>query len=109
MKNVAIENYYLQYKQRLDLEISFTPKKVIGFTKLSFKLVNPTEFKNLEADYLLLKLNCDNIQIKSITLRSEALNYNYITPYKIKEYLQNLYSNIEDYESLVNLNRVEYN
>ncbi len=110
MKNVtSFGDYYLQYKQRLDLDISFTPRKVLGFTKLSFKLQNQIDLKSIENDHLSLKLNCDNIIIKSIYLKSkEVLNYLYIPPYKVKEYLQSLYLNIDDYDSLMNVNRIEY-
>lgn len=68
---------YKQSKQRVDIEIDFTNKKVIGKTVLTFTLKNDTNLKtNNPPDSYYLKLNSDNMIIKSINFQMKNFSDN---------------------------------
>ena len=120
--NENLLKYYNQKKQRIDLDIDMNLEKVIGLTKLTF-LVNEKSEKVKKPDYFILCLNAENIFINKIKiqriLKSEKdnknnenifdLSFKNSSPSKYyKNYLDQLYSNIEELESFKNINRIEW-
>jgi hypothetical protein len=112
-------DYYKQIKQRIDIDIDFNRKALIGKTKLTYLNIS----KEISSKRLLLKLNAENMNIKSIgiyksnTNTNEAqqnktiitpLAYRYIYPGDVISYLKEIYHPIEDIESFKNLNRLEW-
>ena len=125
--------FYSQKKQRIDLYLDIQSYKVVGFTKLTFK--PKPELKDEIPDILTLYLNCENMEINNVKMlkiskTSEEvegrggrvggtknyeenknmipLEYNNTSTNDYKNYLGELYKNIEDIESFKNLNRVEW-
>ena len=125
--------FYSQKKQRIDLYLDIQSYKVVGFTKLTFK--PKPELKDEIPDILTLYLNCENMEINNVKMlkiskTSEEgadrggrvggtknyeenknmipLEYNNASTNDYKNYLDELYKNIEDIESFKNLNRVEW-
>jgi len=121
-KNDNILTYYNQIKQRIDLNIDMNSQKVIGQTKLAFILNN--EINEEIPELLFLYLNSENIYINNIKIEKEKeknktkkindkyyidLEYKNSSPYHYyKNYLDQLYGNIEEMESFKNINRVEW-
>jgi len=56
----------------------------------------------------ILKLNSENLVIKSVNLVKEqhSLKFSYINPNHTTDYLKSLYNNVDDPESIRNINRV---
>ena len=120
-----IENllkYYNQKKQRIDLDVDMNLEKVIGLTKLTFILNEKLEEVN-QPDYFILYLNAENIYINSIKIQRISknekdnkvnenifdLSFKNSSPYLYyKNYLDQLYFNIEELESFKNINRIEW-
>ena len=125
--------FYSQKKQRIDLYIDMSTKKVLGFTKLIFR--PKSDIKDEIPEFLSLYLNCENMEINSVKLdmtekRSEEsldqgrreddmknnnekqkiiqLDYKNTSINDYQKYLKELYENVEDFESFKNLNRVEW-
>ena len=55
--------YYKQTKQRVDIDIDLEKTSIIGLTKLTFI---PKEINNIQNQDYILKLNAENIYIKSV-------------------------------------------
>ena len=116
--------YYAQTKQRIDLNIDMNLEKVVGQTKLTFILNK--EIIQQFPENLFLYLNAENMFINNIKmqindelLEEKKINNQYnnlielqftnSSPYYLyKNYLDQLYGNIEELESFKNINRVEW-
>ena len=101
--------FFKQTKQRVDIDIDLENSKITGLAKLTFI---PKENNIPKHDYIL-KLNAENIYIKSVYFLSKNeeiiyINYHNTNPYYTKTYLDDLYNNIEEIESFRNINRVEW-
>lgn len=59
--------YYKQSKQRVDIDIDFQNKKILGKTNLTFLLKEETKSSKLP-ETLILKLNSDNMIVKSTNI-----------------------------------------
>ena len=113
-------NYYTQVKQRIDLKIDMNSQKVIGLTKLKF--ISRNDIYEEMPESLFLCLNGENMHIKDIKIdidnRKNKDNENNIlmnlefkntSPnYYYKNYLDQLYENIEEIDSFKNINRIEW-
>ena len=102
--------YYKQTKQRVDIDIDLEKTSIIGLTKLTFI---PKEINNIQNQDYILKLNAENIYIKSVYIIKKDedivnLTFKNTNPYYTKSYLEDLYQNIEEIESFRNVNRVEW-
>ena len=125
--------FYSQKKQRIDLYIDMSTQKVLGFTKLVFKV--KSEIKDEIPEVLSLYLNGENMNINSVKLERSTKNhdesmdqggrddgikangnkkklvklqYKNTSNSDYKKYLEDLYENVEEIESFKNLNRVEW-
>ena len=125
--------YYTQTKQRIDLNIDMNSQKIIAQTKLTFLFKN--EKDNLISDipdFLYLHLNGENIIINNIKIikcdfekmkkkkdeksisfneykNMKDLEFKYSSPIcNYKNYLDNLFQNIEELESYKNIKRIEW-
>ena len=128
--------YYTQKKQRIDLYIDMNTQKVVGLTKLTFEVKN--EISDEIPEFLTLNLNAENINIISVKMQKNSkkdkdcndghgrggrgwesqnlsINQNLIplefknsSTNDYKNYLNELYENIEELESFKNINRVEW-
>jgi hypothetical protein len=125
--------FFSQKKQRIDLYLDMTTKKVIGVTKLIFRPKH--EIKDEIPEFFTFYLNSENMSINSVKLdktekiaedkkgSSEGgislkyneenkklipLEYKYTSTNDYKKYLEELYENIEDIDSFKNVNRVEW-
>ena len=125
--------FYSQKKQRIDLYLDIPTHKVLGFTKLTFR--PKSELKDEIPEDLTLYLNSENMEINSVKMLKIAkksedgdnqggrggvsknydenknlipLEYNYTSTTDYKNYLDDLYKNIEEIESFKNLNRIEW-
>ena len=117
--------YYVQRKQRIDLNIDMDSQKVIGLTKMTFILDNETSEEIPEI--IFLYLNAENVYINSIKIQIyeniqnnkkininnnkniKDLEFKNTSPFRYyKNYLDELYGNIEELESFKNINRVEW-
>jgi len=122
VNNENLLKHYNQKKQRIDLDIDMNLEKVFGLTKLTFSLNEKLE-KAKKPDYFFLYLNAENIHINSIKIqkiskneKGNKVNENIIdlsfknsSPYLYyKNYLDQLYYNIEELESFKNINRIEW-
>ena len=101
--------FFKQTKQRVDIDIDLENTKITGLAKLSFV----SKENNIPKNDYILKLNAENIYIKSVYFINKNeeiiyLNYHNTNPYYTKTYLDDLYNNIEDIESFRNVNRVEW-
>ena len=135
-ENDNILKYYTETKQRIDLYLDMTSQKVVGLTKLSFESKNEM-FEEIP-DFLTLYLNAENIKINYVKMQNNSkketesqenmgrggrgggqkyfganqnlipLEFKNASPDDYKNYLNDLYENIEDLESFKNLNRVEW-
>ena len=131
-----LSKYYTQKKQRIDLFLDMNSQKVVGQTKLTFVVIN--EIIEEIPEILTLYLNAENININSVKMQinkkkekefSEGpgkggrggssknliieqnfipLEYKNSWTNEYKNYLNNLYENIEELESFKNINRVEW-
>ena len=131
-----LSKYYTQKKQRIDLFLDMNSQKVVGQTKLTFAVKN--EIIEEIPEILTLYLNAENININSVKMQinkkkekefSEGpgkggrggssknliieqnfipLEYKNSWTNEYKNYLNNLYENIEELESFKNINRVEW-
>ena len=131
-----LSKYYTQKKQRIDLFLDMNSQKVVGQTKLTFAVKN--EIIEEIPEILTLYLNVENININSVKMQinkkkekefSEGpgkggrggssknliieqnfipLEYKNSWTNEYKNYLNNLYENIEELESFKNINRVEW-
>jgi len=131
-----LSKYYTQKKQRIDLFLDMNSQKVVGQTKLTFVVKN--EIIEEIPEILTLYLNAENININSVKMQinkkkekefSEGpgkggrggssknliieqnfipLEYKNSWTNEYKNYLNNLYENIEELESFKNINRVEW-
>ena len=129
-----LSKYYTQKKQRIDLYLDMNKQKVVGLTKLTFEAKNDN-FEEIPEN-LNLYLNAENININYIKLQKYSkkdiqentgrggrgtgpknvatnqnlipLEYKNTSTYEYKDYLKELYENIEDIESFNNVNRVEW-
>jgi hypothetical protein len=118
---VKSSDHFLQlFKQRVDIELDFQNKKVIGKTKMSFHVKNLEELN----ESVLLNVNSENMFINKVfiynnissepmtaasevTTSNQNLKFFYQSPEKTIFYLDEIYLNIEDIDSFKNLNRVE--
>lgn len=66
-QSLNILDYYKQSKQRVDIEIDFESKKIIGKTNLTFLLKEENKSAK-QPETLILKLNSDNMIIKSTNI-----------------------------------------
>jgi hypothetical protein len=117
--NFNLLEIYKQTKQRIDLDIDFTNKKVIGKTKLTYMLKSEQNL-NITMTNPYLRLNAENMVIKKINIyspttsenklenESKNLKFSYMPPSKVQDYINHLYSNIEDIDSLKNIDRFEW-
>jgi len=120
--NENLLKYYNQKKQRIDLDIDMNIEKVVGLTKLTFSLNEKLE-KVKKPDYFILYLNAENIHINNIKIQRISknekdnidneniydLSFKNSSPYLYyKNYLDQLYFNIEELESFKNINRIEW-
>ena len=131
-QNNDLLNYYIQTKQRIDLNIDMDSQKIIAQTKLTFLPKNENYNLNKEIpDYLYLYLNGENIYINNIKIlkyennirkikeensisfneykNMENLEYNNSSPVGyFKNYLDLLFQNIEEFDSYKNIKRIEW-
>ena len=128
--------YYTQKKQRIDLYLDMNTQKIVGLTKLTFEAKN--EIISEIPEFLNLYLNAENINVNYVKIQKNFKNEKYYhdnigrggrggghknisqeqnlislefknsSPNDYKNYLNELYENIEDLESFKNLNRVEW-
>ena len=128
--------YYTQKKQRIDLYLNMNSQKVAGLTKLIFESKNEI-FEEIP-EILTLYLNAENMKINHVQMKNTSkkdkefqenmgkgvkgsgqknlasninlipLEFKNFSTYDYKNYLNDLYENIEDLESFKNLNRVEW-
>jgi hypothetical protein len=126
--------YYTQKKQRIDLYLDMNTQKVVGLTKLTFVVKN--EIADEIPEILTLNLNAENINIISVKMQKNtkkdkecndghgrggrgsknlSINQNLLplefknsSTNDYKNYLKELYENIEELESFKNINRVEW-
>ena len=125
-------NYYMQTKQRIDLNIDMNTKKIIGQTKLTFEIKKEKENLIFEMPQMLyLYLNGENIYINNIKIlkyeqdkikkekdeknmsfsdkNMKNLEFKNTSPVcYYKSYLDYLFQNIEELESYKNIKRVEW-
>ena len=131
-----LSEYYTQKKQRIDLYLDMNTQKVVGLTKLTFVVKN--EIADEIPEFLTLNLNAENINIISVKMQKNAkkdkdcndghrrggrgresknlsINQNLLplefknsSTNDYKNYLKELYENIEELESFKNINRVEW-
>ena len=125
-------NYYIQTKQRIDLNIDMDSQKIIAQTKLTFLPKNENNnFNNEIPDNLYLSLNGENIFINNIKIlkfenniqkikeensisfnefkNMENLEYNNSSPVGyFKNYLDLLFQNIDEFDSYKNIKRIEW-
>ena len=128
--------YYTQKKQRIDLYLDMNTQKIVGLTKLTFEAKN--QIISEIPEFLNLYLNAENINVNYVKIQKNFKNEKYYhdnigrggrggghknisqeqnlislefknsSPNDYKNYLNELYENIEDLESFKNLNRVEW-
>ena len=131
-----LSKYYTQKKQRIDLYLDMNSHKVVGLTKLTFEAKNEI-FEEIP-EFLTLDLNGENIDINYVKMQKNSkkgkefqenigrggrngrpknlaenqnliqLEFKTCSPNNYKNYLYNLYENIEELESFKNINRVEW-
>ena len=131
-----LSEYYTQKKQRIDLYLDMNAQKVVGLTKLTFVVKN--EITDEIPEFLTLNLNAENINIFNVKMQKNAkkdkdcndghgkggrgwesknlsinqnllpLEFKYSSTNDYKNYLKELYENIEELESFKNINRVEW-
>ena len=131
-----LSKYYTQKKQRVDLYLDMNSHKVVGLTKLTFEAKNEI-FEEIP-EFLTLDLNGENIDINYVKMQKNSkkgkefqenigrggrngrpknlaenqnliqLEFKTCSPNNYKNYLYNLYENIEELESFKNINRVEW-
>ena len=131
-QNRDLLNYYMQTKQRIDLNIDMDSQKIVAQTKLTFlpKYENYNLNKEIP-DYLYLSLNGENIYINNIKIlkyennvkkikeensisfneykNMENLEYNNSSPVGyFKNYLDLLFQDIEEFDSYKNIKRIEW-
>jgi len=95
-------DYYKQSKQRVDIDIDFQRKKIIGKTNLTFLLKD--ENKTIKHPELLnLKLNAENMIIKSISIVLYNKCFININSY------QNVNNIDKQYSTIINDNNKENN
>ena len=131
-----LSKYYTQKKQRIDLYLDMNSHKVVGLTKLTFEAKNEI-FEEIP-EFLTLDLNGENININYVKMQKNSkkgkefqenmgrggrngrpkniaenqnlipLEFKTCSPNNYKNYLYDLYENIEELESFKNINRVEW-
>ena len=131
-----LSKYYTQKKQRIDLYLDMNSHKVVGLTKLTFEAKNEI-FEEIP-EFLTLDLNGENIDINYVKMQKNSkkgkefqenigrggrngrpkniaesqnlipLEFKTCSPNNYKNYLYDLYENIEELESFKNINRVEW-
>ena len=131
-----LSKYYTQKKQRIDLYLDMSSHKVVGLTKLTFEAKNEI-FEEIP-EFLTLDLNGENININYVKMQKNSkkgkefqenmgrggrngrpkniaenqnlipLEFKTCSPNNYKNYLYDLYENIEELESFKNINRVEW-
>ncbi len=100
-------DYYKQSKQRADIEIDFKNKKILGKTNLTFLLKEEMGLSK-HPENIILKLNSDNMIIKSANILLYNKNNNLISNENLNNINKdNIYPNNNSFISVANPNLIQ--